>query len=202
MQGSTFVVRIVLGPTAVAVFNTIRTVCKSINAAFSVVNGAIFPEVQIAYGKGDMMLAKRIYIIAMQSVFCISMLGLVFLLVFGQDLYSWWTKNTLEVNKMIWYVFMLGIPLNALWWTAGTVFRAINKPTRFSIYGFIAATLSALISWELAYPLGLMGAAIGFVAMDLIMLLLTIPLSNKEIGVRFMDLIKINYGNLSVFRRK
>lgn len=202
MQGSTFVVRIVLGPTAVAVFNTIRTVCKSINAAFSVVNGAIFPEVQIAYGKGDMMLAKRIYIIAMQSVFCISMLGLVFLLVFGQDLYSWWTKNTLEVNKMIWYVFMLGIPLNALWWTAGTVFRAINKPTRFSIYGFIAATLSALISWGLAYPLGLMGAAIGFVAMDLIMLLLTIPLSNKEIGVRFMDLFKINYGNLSVFRRK
>lgn len=202
MQGSTFVVRIVLGPIAVAIFNTVRTVCKSINALFSVVNGAIFPEVQIAYGKGDLKMARRIYVIAMQAVFIISIIGLAFLLFFGQDLYSWWTKNELQVENSIWYIFMLGIPLNALWWTAGTVFRAINKPTRFSIYGFIASTVSALLSWALAYPLGLMGAAIGFVAMDLIMLLLTIPLSNREIGVSFLDLFRFRYEDISILRRK
>lgn len=40
-QGSTFVVRLTLGAEAVAVFNTVRTVCRSVNQLFSVIN-AIF----------------------------------------------------------------------------------------------------------------------------------------------------------------
>lgn len=201
MQGSTFVVRIVLGPAAVAVFNTVRTVCKSINAAFSIVNGSIFPEVQIAYGKGNTKLVKDIYIYSMQIVFGISMIGLFFLLIFGSSLYGWWTHNELTVTKAIWSVFMLGIPLNALWWTAGTVFRAINKPLRFSLLGFVASIISTLISYILSYPLDLLGAAIGFVAMDFIMLMLTLPLSNKEVGVKVSELFDFSYAYQKIFRR-
>lgn len=202
MQGSTIVVRIVLGPAAVAVFNTVRTVCKSINAAFSIVNGSIFPEVQIAYGKGDIKLVKQIYVYAMQIVFFISMLGLLFLSLFGPVLYGWWTHNELTVTNIIWFVFMLGIPLNALWWTAGTIFRAINKPLMFSVFGFIASIISTIITYVLAYPLNMLGAAIGFVTMDFIMLLLTLSLSNKEVGVKVSDLLNINYAYQKIFRRK
>lgn len=188
LQGSTFVVRIVLGPTAVAVFNTVRTVCKSINAAFSVIYGAIFPELQIAYGKGNKDLVKRIYVFAIQTVTIISFLGFVFLIFFGPTIYAWWTNNELIVDSYVWYIFMIGIPLNALWFTAGSVFRAINKPARFAIYGFISSLISTFISFILSYPLGLTGAAIGFVVMDFIMLSLTLPLANKEIEVNIIDL--------------
>lgn len=189
LQGSTFVVRIVLGPGAVAVFNTVRTVCKSINAAFSIIYGAIFPELQIAYGKGDNRLVKRIYVFAIQSVTVVSLFGFVFLIIFGPTIYAWWTHNELEVTSYVWYIFMLGIPLNALWFTAGSVFRAINKPMRFAIYGFISSLISTFISFLLSYSLGLTGAAIGFVAMDFIMLTLTLPLANKEICVNIRDLL-------------
>ena len=97
---------------------------------------------------------------------------------------------------------MLGIPLNALWWTAGTVFRAVNKPTRFSVFGFIASIIATFISWCLSYPFGLAGAAIGFVAMDFIMLILTIPLSNKEISVTSDELFSFNYGIREILKRK
>ena len=202
MQGSTFVVRIVLGPTAVAIFNTVRTVCKSINAVFSVVNGAIYPEIQVAYGKGDIITVKRVYILAMQGVLVISGFGLLFLCFFGQQLYGWWTHNELDVPNLVWFIFMLGIPLNALWWTAGTVFRAVNKPTRFSVFGFIASIIATFISWCLSYPFGLAGAAIGFVAMDFIMLILTIPLSNKEISVTSDELFSFNHGIRAILKRK
>lgn len=191
LQGSTFVVRIVLGPAAVAVFNTVRTVCKSINAAFSIIYGAIFPELQIAYGKGNKDLVIRIYVFAVQSVTIISSLGFVFLIIFGPSIYAWWTHNELTVDSYVWYIFMIGIPLNALWFTAGSVFRAINKPTRFAIYGFISSLISTFISFILSYPLGLTGAAIGFVAMDFIMLSLTLPLANKEIDVHSKDLLDL-----------
>ena len=84
---------------------------------------------------------------------------------------------------------MLGIPLNALWWTAGTVFRAVNKPLRFSLYGFVASILSTILTLILSYYYDIFGAALGFVAMDLIMLLLTMPLSNKEIQVKWIELV-------------
>lgn len=202
MQGSTFVVRIVLGPSSVAVFNTVRTVCKSINAVFSIVNGSIYPEAQIAYGKGNMKMVKDIYIYAMQIVFLISMIGLLFLLFWGPTLYRWWTHNELNVSSSIWFVFMIGIPLNALWWTAGTVFRAINKPFRFSMYGFIASILSTFLCYLLAQPFGMMGAAVGFVSMDFIMLLLTLPLSNKEVGVKMANLFNYSYVYNRFFRKQ
>lgn len=202
MQGSTFAVRIVLGPTAVAIFNTVRTVCKSINAAFSIVNGSIYPEIQVAYGKGNINMVKSIYIYAMQLVFILSIFGLFFLLLFGQDLYSWWTHNELSISKDIWYIFMLGIPLNALWWTAGTVFRAINQPTLFSIYGFIVSVVSAFLSYVLAYPFGMKGAAIGFVSMDLLMLCLTLPLANKKTHINISELIDFNYVYNKFFRKE
>ncbi len=189
LQGSTFVVRIVLGPAAVAVFNTVRTVCKSINAAFSVIYGAIFPELQIAYGKGNQSLVKRIYIFAMQSVTIVSLLGFVLLIFFGPTLYAWWTHNELKVDSSVWLIFMVGIPFNALWFTAGSVFRAINKPTRFAIYGFVSSLFSTIVSYILSYPFGLAGAAIGFVAMDFIMLTLSLPLANKEICVTLKELL-------------
>ena len=138
----------------------------------------------------------------MQVVFFISMLGLPFLYFFGPTLYSWWTHNELVVTKSVWFVFMMGIPLNALWWTAGTVFRAVNKPMRFSIYGSVASILSTIISFFLAHPFGLMGAAIGFVAMDFIMLILTLPLSNREVGVRANELFNFKYVYNRLFAAK
>lgn len=188
LQGATFAVRIVLGPTAVAVFNTVRTVCQSVHALFSIVNGSIYPEIQIAYGKGNNTLVRNIYTNAMQLVFIAAVAGLAFLLLFGQTLYSWWTNNELQVSNSVWYIFMLGIPLNALWWTAGTVFRALNKPARFSIIGLVSATISALLALILAYPFGLAGAAFGFISMDIIMLILIVPMANTEIGMDLKNL--------------
>ena len=185
LQGSTFAVRIALGPHYVTIFNTVRTVCRSTNMLFSIVNGSIYPELQIAYGKGNFPLVRKIYTRAVIVVLISSFLGFGFLSLFGQKLYGWWTHNELTVPNAVWTIFMLGIVLNALWWTSGVVFRAINKPFKFSIYGFIASIISTFISFILAFPYGLMGATIGFLMMDVIMTILVVPQANREIGISF-----------------
>lgn len=205
LQGTTFAVRIVLGPMAVAIFNTVRTVCQSVHALFSIVNGSIYPELQIAYGKGDGKLVKKIYINSLQLVFIAAVLSLLVLLFCGQNLYSWWTKNELEISTIVWYIFMLGIPFNALWWTSGTVFRALNKPAKFSLIGLLSAFISALLAFILTHTLDLAGAAIGFVSMDIIMVIFIVPMANKEIGVELNELFNIEdlkNGIVGIFKRK
>ena len=166
MQGATFVVRIVLGPVAVTLFNTVRTVCQSIKSVFAIVNGSIYPEIQISYGKGDMETVKKIYIFSMQFITIISCIGLLFLIIFGPTIYKWWTNNTLEVSNTIFYIFLLGIPLNAIWWTSGTIFRAINKPITYSLCGLFSAIIATVLTYLLSKICGIYGAAMGFVVMD------------------------------------
>lgn len=204
MQGSTFVVRIALGPVAVAVFNTVRTVCQSIKSVYAIVNGSTYPEIQIAYGSGDVEAVKKIYIYSIQFVLFVSVLGYLFLVLFGPTIYAWWTNHSLQVSNEIFYIFLLGIPLNAIWWTSGTVFRAINKPTKYSLCGLLSAVVATLITYILSYPLSLTGAAIGFVVMDLLMVMLTLPMAGKEINVSLRDLLDtkyIRYGYSKIFRR-
>ena len=192
MQGSTFAVRIALGPVAVAVFNTIRTVCQSIKSLYAIVNGSIYPELQIAYGKGNNQMVQNIYIYSMQIVFIIGCFGWIVFMLFGPLIYRWWTNSILDVSNFIFYIFLLGIPLNALWWTSGTVFRAFNKPTKFALLGLVSATIATILTYILASLLGLLGAALGFVMMDFLMVVLTLPLANNEVLVSFSDLLNFN----------
>lgn len=188
MQGSTFAVRFALGPEAVAIFNTVRSVCQSVNSGFTIVNGAVFPEIQLAYGRNDMNTAKKIMCFSLQFVTVLSLLGMLFLILFGPQLYRLWTQSTIDIENLIFYIFMFGIPFNAVWWTSGSVFKAINKPLFFSVLGVISAIISTVFVYILSVNLGLIGAAIGFIIMDICMVMFVLPLSNKEFGITVYDI--------------
>jgi len=178
-QGSTIVVRIVIGPEAVAVFNTVRTLCRSVNQIFSIVNGAIFPEMQIAIGEDNYPLARLILKKSLKLVFISAIIGVVLLCTIGPWFYNWWTHNELQVSWGLWILFMIGILFNAIWWTSCTVFRAMNRPYKFAIYSISSAVISVIISYILALPLGLLGATIGYVFLDILMSFLVLPEANR-----------------------
>jgi O-antigen/teichoic acid export membrane protein len=187
-QGTTFAVRIALGAEAVAIFNTIRTVCRSVNQMFSIVNGSIFPELQSEYGAGNLPLVRQIFSRAVRIVALLAVVGVAVLSVVGLDIYAWWTHNTLMVPVSMWYIFMSGILFNALWWTAGAIFRVINQPYKFAAYGMISASVSAVATYVLSTSMGLTGAAIGYVAMDVMMSILVLPYACKCIQMNVSDL--------------
>ena len=188
-QGTTFIVRIVLGAETVAVFNTVRTLCRSVNQLYSVVNHSIFPEMQIAYGSGNVDKCRKIFIYSIKTVFFVACVGTLFLFVFGQPLYSWWTQNKLTIPTSLWYTFMASIVFNSTWWTAGCVFRVINKPYRFALYGFISAFASTILSYFFAREWGVTGAAIGYTAMDVLMAMLVLPSACQCLGIKLKNII-------------
>lgn len=180
-QGTTLVVRTVLGAEAVAIFNTVRKVCRCVNQMYSIVNGSIFPELQIAIGQKNVVLAKSIFWKSIKIVLVLSVVGVLLLSTIGPTIYNWWTKDLLLVPPSIWYIFMLGILFNAVWWTTECTFRAFNEPYRFAIYGIISSCVSVVITYFSSIIFGMTGAAIGYLAFDVLMAFLVPPYAIKLI---------------------
>lgn len=187
-QGGTFVVRLVLGPESVAIFNTVRTVCRSVNQLFSIINGSIFPDLQYEYGRGNYAIVHRLFRIAVLLSIALGFIGTIFLAVFGRSVYGWWTNSILIVPQSVWLVFLIGVLLNAVWWTSVVTYRMTNQPYHFAIMSTISASLSVLASYLLSMKFGLLGAAIGTVVYDLIMAFYVLPDSCKLLGMRVIDL--------------
>lgn len=189
-QGSTFVVRLVLGAEAVAAFNTIRTVCRSVNQIFSVLNASIFPDLQYEYGRGNLPLVQKLFRIAVISSFIVGFCGFIVLSLWGLELYGWWTQSVLSVSQDVWFVFLVGVLLNAVWWTSTVTYRMTNKPYHFAIASTITAFCSVALSYFLAKFFGLLGAAIGCTIFEFVMALFVLPDSCKLLKMRTFDLVK------------
>ena len=187
-QGTTFVVRIALGPEAVAIFNTVRTVCRSVNQLFSIINASIFPDLQYEYGQGHIQTVHKYFRVAVLLSMFIGFIGCIALVLFGLDLYGWWTKSVLTVPHSVWNVFMLGVLLNAIWWTSVVTYRMTNQPYHFAIASTITAFVSVGLTYLLSTPFGLLGAAIGCTLFELVMALYVLPDSCRLLGMNISGL--------------
>lgn len=196
-QGTTFIVRIILGPSSVAIFNTVRTLSRSINQLYSVINASIFPELQYEIGKGNFDKAKKLYRISLLVTFITAMIGMLFLYYFGLWFYQIWTSNELNPPEMMWYLFIVGVGFNALWWTAGVIFRAINRPYSFSLAGVIAAIISVFCTYFFTKSWGLIGAAFGAIMLDIILAVYILPVSSKLLNIRIKSLVSDSIRDLS-----
>lgn len=188
-QGSTLVVRLTLGPEAVAAFNTIRTACRSVSQIFNVVNGSIFPELQYEYGQGNMKTVHRLFRMSVLSSILAGFVGIIFLSLFGLDIYNWWTQSQLSVSSEVWNTFVVSILFNAVWWTAMVAYPVTNKPYHFAIASITTASLSVVVSYILSVYLGLLGGALGIMLFELVMMLYVLPDSCRLLGMKAVELL-------------
>ncbi|MDO6739309.1 lipopolysaccharide biosynthesis protein [Wenyingzhuangia sp. 2_MG-2023] len=188
-QGTTFVVRIVLGAEAVAVFNTVRTLSRSVNQLYSMIIISVFPELQFEIGLGNWIKAQKLFRVAVLATFVISAIGVLFLLLFGMWFYTLWTHNELIVPPYVWSVMVLGILFNSVWWASAEVFRAINEPYRLAIYGLVSAMISVGISYLFAKTMGLVGVAFGCLVLEVLMAVLILPSACKLLKMNIKEFV-------------
>lgn len=200
-QGTTLVIRVVLGAEVVAIFNTIRTACRSVNQIFSVINAAIFPDLQFEYGRGNLPLVQKIFRIAVDISVIIGFIGACLLCFIGLDLYNWWTQNTLSVEQSVWNIFMIGIFMNAVWWTSVITYRMTNQPKHFAVASTLMACVSVLVCYGASKICGLAGAAWATALFEMGMAIYILPDSCKLLGMKLNDLFKFQ-NDLYVIRRR
>ena len=187
-QGSSFIVRLVLGPVAVTIFNTVRTIIRSSSQAFSMLVIAVYPDFQFEIGAGNKLKAKKIFSDLLGLNISIAILSMSFLALFGRDLYSVWTHKALHVSLDMWIIFVSSIILYALWFTFSFIFEALNKPYSYTLPSLIFSILAVFICWYFCKYLGLVGASIGNFSFDFLMCIYLIPKAAKLLGIPLKDI--------------
>lgn len=200
-QGTTFIIRIVLGPGAVVLFNTLRTLVNSSSQAFNVIVNAIYPEFQLAVAERDSNKAKKLYISLLTINVVMALGASIFLILFGDYIYGWWTHHQINVPTVVWILMVIRIIFYALWYSYSFVFEANNMPYPLTITGVSVAIVSVGVTWICTSLWGIVGGAIGILFFDILMFLILKKLSDSFIRVNLKDCFFI-LRNISKFLRK
>lgn len=201
-QGSTFVVRIVVGVESVTMFNTIRTVCRSVSQLYSITNESVYPELQYEYGRGNIQTVRRVFSFAVFVSMLLGIFGGIILAIWGLDLYSWWTKSMIDVPLSIWRLFIVGIVLNSVWWTSTVIYKVVNNPYHYAISGIIFSIISVTLSYIFAHLFGLIGVVCGAVLFDLFMAIYILRDSCRTIGLSVTTLFKSSRESFNILKMK
>lgn len=191
-QCSTLVVRITIGPSAVAIYNTARTLSRSVNQILMTINGGFFPELQYELATGNYDTAKKIFKVSFLATIFFSIIGSAFLLIFGTYFYNIWTKNTMQMPTLLWFFLIISVFFNALWWSTETVFMAKNLPYKINNWGVLFAVLSVVVTFILCKLFGVIGAGFGLLLFEILMAITILPKGLSLINLRLEDLISIS----------
>lgn len=189
-QGTTFVIRIVLGPAGVVLFNTLRTLINSSSQVFNIVVNAIYPEFQLAVGGNDKERSKKLYVLIFILNLIMSICFVLFFSLFGDWFYNWWTHNQLVVPAVVWVIMIIRIVFYAMWFSYSFVFQAYNDPYPLTTAGVVISIVSVVVTWLCSTLWGTVGAAIGILIFDFLMFLVLKKISKKYLVISFKEIIK------------
>lgn len=186
-QGTTFIIRIVLGPSAVVLFNTLRTLVNSSSQIFNVIVNSIYPEFQLAVAEKNHNKAKKLYISLLAINVVLALGASIFLSIFGNYIYGWWTHHQINVPMVVWNLMVIRIIFYAFWYSYSFIFEANNIPYPLTITGAIVAIISVCVTWVCASLWGIVGGAIGILCFDILMFIVLKKLTSNFISVNFRD---------------
>ena len=169
-QGNILVVQIILGPVAVAVFGSVRTLVRSINQMLELINQVMWPELSLLFGVGDYKRIARLHRIGVSVSIAAACFCVLCLAVFGQWLFAFWTHNSIPLPQSLLLLFLLPIPFNALWFTSSVIHMASNQYEGLAIRYLIAMVLAIIACAVLSQIWGIEGAAVSTVISDIVLI--------------------------------
>ena len=186
LQGMLLVVGHVLGPVAVVVFSTARTVSRSAVQFMQLISNSVWPEMSIAVGAGDFALARTLHRRSCQISIASGLGFVVALVAVGPFIWRHWTVHQIPTDTVLFDLLLLVI-FYALWNTSSVALTATNSHQRLAVVYLIATSVSLAIAWVLASFFGLRGVAVALIAGEIFMALNVLRNSLEFLGDTFGD---------------
>jgi O-antigen/teichoic acid export membrane protein len=170
LQGILVVIGAVMGPTAVVVFNTARTISRSANQVMQLINTSVWPEVSAAFGTGNLVLARKLHTASCQISIFLCLCVTAGLGLFGNLVWKIWTVGKITTDPILLDIMLLQLLISALWYTSSVIHMSINKHQGLAKVTLFTSSFSLLIAWGLMRipSLGLRGAAAAMLIGDAI----------------------------------
>jgi len=170
IQGMRLIVGLVLGPPAVVVFSTLRTLTRFATQPSSIINRLIEPEMASAYGGNRQDVFCRLFNHSCQVALWLSAASCIALVAVGEGLLNIWTHGKVAIDWPLYILLLLSTAANAVWYTALMVAYATNRHVRVAlIYFVVYGGGTFVLAYILAKFLGLAGVGAALLISEIVM---------------------------------
>jgi O-antigen/teichoic acid export membrane protein len=169
-QGLTLVVGVFLGPTAVVVYNTTRTLTRAIVQFVTMIKHSVWPEFSYLFGAGDLVRARRLNELAFEISWCASLIFAVMIFVAAPYVVPLWTRHAVVLDPKLLAIFLCSAVLNGIWFVTSGLLMGINQHSGLTLRYLFASSVALMLAVPGVYFFGLYGAAIVMVIGELLLL--------------------------------
>ncbi|MHB1022951.1 MAG: lipopolysaccharide biosynthesis protein [Acidobacteriaceae bacterium] len=190
LQGTLMAVSFALGPTAVVIFGTARTVSRVALQLVQMVNSTFWPELTLAYGAKDIVLLRKLHRHACQMALVISVSIVSVMMMFGPWFLHRWTGGHVPPSRGLLAIMLLVVIAYSFWATSSTLHAAINKHQKLALYYISGTSITVLLTYVFARMFGLYAAAASLLVSELVMNVYVLPASLIMTGDTWIGFIE------------
>jgi O-antigen/teichoic acid export membrane protein len=164
-----------LGPFAVVVFSTARTVSRGALQMVQMVNSTFEPELTLSFGAGKIDLTRTLHRRACQLALIVAVVIVAGVMTVGPYFLHAWTGGHVPPSRGLLAILLLVVVIFALWSTSSTLMTATNQHQRLAVVYLAATTLTCVMCFFLAKWKGVFGAAAALLISELAMNFYVLP---------------------------
>ena len=209
LQGTTLMVGIIMGPLAVAVFNPMRTLSRTVFQLTDAVKSSVWPELSAAYGQQNWELARKLHRTACQVALWLAGLAAFGLAVTGPKIFELWTHGRVVMDVPTFYLLLAAVLVNSTWNASAAVPMAANRHERLAGLYLVCTSLALGVGYILTRHIGLSGAAASVVLCDIGMSVYVVRMSNRLVSDQWpafaasmLDMTQFNVVRAKLRRRQ
>jgi O-antigen/teichoic acid export membrane protein len=177
MSGPQLALNYAVGPFAVVVFTTARTVSRGALQMVQMVNSTFEPEMTLAYGAKNIELVRSLHRRACQLALVVAVALVAGVMTVGPYFLHAWTGGHVPPSRGLLTVLLVGVVIYAMWSTSSTLMTATNQHQRLAVIYLIATAVTCVICFGAAWAAGLYGAAAALLLAELAMNFYVLPAS-------------------------
>ncbi|EXJ11402.1 lipopolysaccharide biosynthesis protein [Imhoffiella purpurea] len=183
-QGFVLVIGALLGPTAVVIFSTQRTLTRLTLQMVISVCQALEPELARAWGAGNQDLLRRLYVRGFALAFWLGFASMIALYAIGPWILEFWTGGHVHMDHILFKWLLLSAFVSVLWYSGLNLLRAVNRHLRAAVWYVGGALVSILLAALLLQVSGrLANAGLASLFMDGLMAIYLIGVTTRFIQI-------------------
>ena len=177
LQGTLMAIGYALGPTAVVVFGTARTVSRVALQMVQMVNQTFEPELSLSFGAGNIPLVRTLHRRACQLALLTAVVIVLGMITVGPWFLHHWTAGHVPPSRPLLSILLLVVIVYALWSTSSVLITSTNQHQRLAAWYIVGTSLTVCVTYVLARRFGLYAAAASLILSEAVMSGYVLPTS-------------------------
>ena len=174
LQGMVVLVGAQLGGTAVAQFNTSRTLARLLAQLAILTGKSMSPEISRLYGAGRDHDAESLIRRLMWTILPLTIVGAVVLSLLAPYIFQLWSHGKIEFERTVFSWLLVGAVASAYWQIRSTKLTATNRHSMLAMLFLIVSALSLVLAWLLGPRFGTVAAAACTCLIEVCMVVVTL----------------------------